>query len=92
MEKINELSDILIERLPVIKRWLKVEVTDWENADERVKDVYPKNSDMIYVFWNGRKSATNHHDYEIKEFPVRDIDLLIQRNTERLRNERKVYK
>jgi len=91
-EKIKKLHDILIERLPHIERWKKVTVSDWDNASRRVKDLYERNPDSFYIFWNGRKSRTNHHEYEIKEIPVKDIEDVIQRNLERLRNERKVYK
>jgi hypothetical protein len=92
MEKISRLHDILIERLPHIKRWKKVSVGTWDKSPQWVKDVYPENSDNIYICWNGKKSQHNTHDYEIKEIPLKDIDNLITRNLERLRNERSVYK
>lgn len=46
----------------------------------------------FYIFWNGRKSLTNHHEFEWKQVPNEDIDKVITRNLERLRNERGVYK
>lgn len=92
MTKLDELRDILIERLPDIKRWRKVNVEMWEDSPQWVKDAYPKNSDNFYVCWNGRKSQNNTHDYEIREIPLSDIDSVIIRNAERLKNNRPVYK
>jgi hypothetical protein len=79
MEKINKLHDILIESLPYRDRWLKVDVSDYDNSHQWVKDTHRKNKSHFYVVWNGNKSATNHHNYEIEEVPFSDIDKRIER-------------
>jgi hypothetical protein len=93
-DKLSKLQDILIERLPHIKRWNKVMVYDGsgELPLEIRRDLFESPDGCFYIFWNGRKSPTNHHEFEWKQVPNGDIDKVITRNLERLRNERGVYK
>jgi hypothetical protein len=92
MTKLTHLQEILTRRLPTINRWTAVIVSNWHDAPAAVKNVYPENTTMGYIYWNGKKSASNHNQHEIKEFPLTDIDRLIERNLERLRKERGGYK
>ena len=75
--KIKQLQDILSARLPTINRWNSVEVT----ADD----------DYFYIRWSAPKEK-NIHPHETKEVPLKDIDEIIKRNTERLYNSVKMYK
>ena len=93
MEKVKKLQDILVGRLPNIKRWTRVEVYGpGDEMPEIIKDTQEVDDQTCFIYWNGRKSPTNHHSHEIRAFPLEDIDKLIIRNQERLRNERGVWR
>ena len=76
-KKIKTLERILKERLPHIKRWRKVSVI--------------LDCDTFTIYWSDPKTAKNHHPFESKQMPISDIDIIINRNKSRLRNESKLY-
>ena len=76
--KIDQLNHILTARLPIIRRWGKVEVTT--------------DGDTFTILWSEPKVKSNTHPFESKQCPIGDLDLLINRNAERLSNEVKSYK
>jgi len=77
-EKIQQLNHILTARLPVIRRWKKVNVTS--------------NGETFTITWSSPATNGNTHPFETKECPLSDIDELIKRNADRLSNEVKNYK
>ena len=89
--KIAQLQSILNSRIKDIKRWHKISVYDYNSAPTWIKDLIGMDKESGCLHWNGRKK-NNIHEYEIKEFPMNEIDTLIKRNEERLKNERKIYK
>ncbi len=93
MKKAKKLQTLLRQRLPRIKRWTHVSVYGpGDDLPDRVKDTQEVDDKTCFIYWNGRKSSTNHHDDEIKAFPVAEIDKLIARNTERLKSKREGWK
>lgn len=90
-KKIAQLQQILTDRLPHIKRWKKVKVTDYDNTPEWIRTYAEMDKDSIMIHWNGQKPK-NIHKYELKEVPLSELDQVIYRNTERLKHERPIYK
>ena len=89
--KINQLQQILRSRLPVIKRWKSVSVTDYDSTPEDVRERTLMQDDEVCISWNGRKTKQVHVE-EFKTFPASELDSLIKRNIERRDSERKIYK
>ena len=75
--KLRTLERILIARLEFINRWNDVKVIQSGNS--------------FIIEWSKPKRG-NIHPIETKEIPIADIDLLIERNVTRLKNETKTYK
>jgi hypothetical protein len=87
MTSIKGLQRILRKRLPTIDRWRSVKVYNWDNAP-----YYIEPSDgMFYIVWSKPKRK-NIHDLEWREIPLTDLELIVERNRMRLRNETKAYK
>jgi hypothetical protein len=76
--KIEQLKAILTARLPLINRWLHVDVTQQANT--------------FTIIWSGAKIAGNTHPIETKEIPLKDLDIIINRNVDKLKNEVTNYK
>ena len=87
MCSLKGLQRTLRKRLPEIDRWNKVHVYQWDKAPYFIHPT----DDMFYVVWSGPKRK-NIHPYEYKEVPMKDLDLVTDRNRQRLRNRTKAYK
>jgi hypothetical protein len=90
--KLKKLQTILDHRLPAINRWDKVLVTDYESAPIWMQELFRANKSNFYICWYEPNSEGNHHPHEVKEVPLKDMDNLINRNVERLSNNREPYK
>lgn len=90
LDKLILLRNILIERLPNIKRWENVGI--FFKDDVFPKDtINPDNTEpsMFYILWYNSKKKENLNPYEYKTLPlnVDDIDAVIKRQREKLRTE-----
>ena len=91
-DDLKELQTILRKRLPDIKRWRKVSVFGYgDDLPSEITDTNTPKEDKFYIYWNGNKGK-NIHRFEVKEAELSAIKDIIRRNTERLENNRKVYK
>jgi hypothetical protein len=88
---IERLQTILNRHLVNIRRWRFVDVSMWKDANHRVKELHKENDKYFYIYWNGTKT-NNHNVHEIREIPLCDIEKVIHRYDERLKNGRSVYK
>ncbi len=90
LDRLNRLLDILIERLPHIKRWERVGVYF-------PGDSFPKNTidekdlepGYFYILWYVPKRKGSANPYEHKKIPLakENIDAEIKRQNEKLRAE-----
>ena len=87
MTSIKGLQRVLRKRLPEIDRWQKVHVYPWDKAPYYI----PPSDDCFYIVWSGPKRK-NIHPYEWREIPMKDIDIVTERNRMRLRNKTKTYR
>ena len=89
MKSVKGLQRILRKRLPFIDRWGGVSVYRWDS--DGLPGIIKPVEGMFYVVWTKPKRK-NVHPYEIKEIPLGDLPLIIERNRTRLRNLTKSYK
>jgi len=89
MTSVKGLQRVLRKRLPTIDRWKKVTVYKWDST-RMPEHLSPKENTFI-IYWNGVKGK-NIHPYEAKEIPLKDFEIVFERNRTRLRNETKAYK
>lgn len=80
-ERLKVLQDILIEYLPSLSRWTKVTVYGpGDDLPREIKGALLEDpAGFAFIFWNGRKSKYNHHEYEFKQFPIENIETEIAR-------------
>ena len=85
-----DLQDILRARIGNIDRWRKVTVYKW-NSKRLPWYIDRPIWGMAYIVWS-RPKRGNIHDVEHKEFPLTDLDKVINRNRRRLRDKTKEHK
>ena len=90
-EKLKTLQSILRERLPDIRRWKKVSVYSFDKCPEWIMELTDMKEGEYTVHWNGKK-VKQVHSWELKTAKLDEIDSVIARNQERLKNNRGVYK
>lgn len=78
VDKLKQLENILIARLPFIRRWKGVEV-------------FKKNQQLFVIRWYN-PIRTNTHPYEEKEIPLSDLNEIIRRNSNRLNDKTRIYR
>jgi len=89
-EKLKTLFDILIERLPHIKRWENVGIylpgDSFPKATISESDV---EHGYFYILWYKPKRKDSPNPYEYKQVPltIEDLDAVIKRQREKLRVE-----
>ena len=89
--KTRDLEILLRKRLPDIKRWKSVNVYSYEQCPEWIMELTDMKEDEYTVHWNHRKVKQIHY-YELKTAKLDEIDAVILRNQERLKNSRPIYK
>ena len=91
MDKLIKLQDILRERLPDLVRWKKVYVYSYRDCPQWIVDLsHPTDKDFVVLF-NGNKGK-NKHNFDIFNKKLCDIDAIIYRAKQRLKNSSPVYK
>ncbi len=87
------LQRILRARLPMIDRWLNVNIEypneKWSSDSSQN---YKDDGKHIIIRWFGNKSGKNAHPFELKQVALKDIPILIERNKQKLNRKTKVYK
>ena len=90
LDKLTILREVLIERLRYIDRWESVGI--YFHNDRYPKDTIndvenPPNG--FYILWYNSKRKDSPNNYEYKSVPLTifDIDAVIKRQREKLRNE-----
>ena len=90
LDRLNKLLDILIERLPHIKRWENVGI--YFPGDSFPKDTIDEERvvhGFFYILWYSPRRKGSANPYEYKKIPLtkEDVDAVIKRQREKLRNE-----
>jgi hypothetical protein len=88
LDRLNTLLDILIERLPHIKRWENVGI--YFPGDAFPKDTIDKEEldpGYFYILWYQPRRKGSANPYEHKRAPLtrEDIEAVIKRQREKLR-------
>ena len=87
------LEHVLKARLPIINRWNDVNVHyPGDLWPHDVSQIYEDDLKHVIIHWHGNKNGKNVNKYEIKEIPLEDIGLLIERNAKKIINNRNDYK
>ena len=89
MTTVKGLQRVLRKRLPTIDRWRRVTVYLWDSP--RLPWFIKPEKDTFIIYWSGPKRKNIHPD-EYKEVPLKDLELITERNRMRLRNKTKQYK
>ncbi len=84
-----DLQTTLRERLPRIDRWGKVTVYKW-NSKRLPWFIQPEEGTFI-IYWSKPKRKNIHPD-EYREIPLSDLEIIAERNKQRLRNKTKTYR
>jgi hypothetical protein len=98
--RLGVLEDILVERLPLLSRWKKVEVygpeEDWPplvyqslkaSFEHEGKSFVDNKKKSFLIYWNGAKSKGNSNEYEHKMVPLDEMEKEIAKHRTRMRNE-----